>query len=218
MNAILPLVFGLLAAGGAIAESVRRARIRRRVAGGSGVIEDNALVTLRGAVGPLDRLLVAPLSGRQCLAYCARAHVYDAGARRVGRPLVTTHARTNVAAFELQTASDRVLVEGTHVALAMRARTVKQDPARAHAFVTSLGLVYQPDMTSCDEIVILPRQVVTVHGVARMEVAIDTAAESGFREIPRRVRVVGDERHPLLIADDCPDRAPVAAGAARHAA
>ena len=58
--------------------------------------------------------------------------MYDAGARKAGRPLVSTHARTELAPFALQTATDRVLVEGTHVELAMRARKVKPDPARQH--------------------------------------------------------------------------------------
>ena len=201
LNLILPLVFGGVAAAGGIAEAVRRSRARRRVAAGSVVLGDHVLVTITGYASEVGPALAAPLTGRRCLAYCARAHVYEPGARRAGRPLVTVHARTELAGFELQGPAGAVRVEGSQVELAMRPRKVPRDHARQQAFVAGFGLPYQPDLISFDEIVVLPGQLVTVHGIARLEVDAGASHETGFREAPRRARIIGDDRHAVLLTD-----------------
>ncbi|HTR53285.1 MAG TPA: hypothetical protein VMJ10_21465 [Kofleriaceae bacterium] len=186
----------------AVREVVRRVRVRRRIAAGTRELEDNALVTLTGTVHPLAPLLTAPVTGASCVAHRTQARVYDPNARHQGRPPVTTHTRTELIRFELRCAAGNVLVEGDRVEIDMRLREIKRRyVAREQAFLEGTGLPYHPDSVTCDQAVVAPGQIVTVHGVARVEAVPTSTVETGFREVATAMRIIGDARHPLVITD-----------------
>jgi len=202
LNLPVVVLFAALAAGGAVREVVRRVRARRRVAAGGRTLEDNALVTLTGTVHPLAPLLAAPLTARPCIAHRTRARVYDPNARSQGRPPVTTHTRSELVRFELRSSAGNIVVDGDRFELDMRLREIRRRYiAREQAFLQGTGLPYHPDSVTCDQAIVAPGQTITVHGVVRVEVATAGAGETGFRDVARAMRIVGDERHPLVITD-----------------
>ncbi|HEY1555464.1 MAG TPA: hypothetical protein VGF94_11585 [Kofleriaceae bacterium] len=198
MQFIVYAAFGATAAGGAVYEMVRRQRARRRVAAGGSRLDDNALVTLRGTVHPGAGILIAPLSGQPCVAYRACVRVYDPSTR----PRITVHERSELAGFTLWSHAGPLPVEGDRLELSFKAREFRmRDNDRARALVAALGLPYQPDVTTCDEVIVAPGQTVTVHGVVRVVTVPAEHVDIDFRDAARATRIVGDEHHPLVIAD-----------------
>jgi hypothetical protein len=180
----------------------RRAAARARMDEGDSEIVDRALVTIEGVVRPHGDPLLAPLSGRPCVAHRSRLRVYNG--RGPGRTPVHELSRDRAVAFVLVSDHGDVLVDAERVDLAIRpAPVIPRDLGREQAFLGEL--VADPHALGSDEIAIEPGQRIRVHGIACVDTARDAvpgdAPDVGYREARQIVRVVGDERHPLTITE-----------------
>jgi hypothetical protein len=183
---------GLVGLVGAINTSRKRAAVRAKMLAAPSTFEDNAAVTFTGTVKPLGELLVAPLSGKPCVAYRALARIYGVrGGLRLEREL----AETKMVPFMLATKHGDVLVDGDQFQLLARGEPII--PGNVERERRFLAL---EDMrgTGFDELRIEPDAKITVHGIARQELA-EHGGETGFREAPTQIRLTGDDAHPLTI-------------------
>jgi hypothetical protein len=198
MITVIVLAVVMIGAATATLTKVRRLHaMRRRMQDAPQQILDHAAVTLTGTVRPVGEPLVAPLSGRPCVFHRSTARTYRPGPRN-SRILDGEHTRVELVPFVLVTREAEVLVEGEFAQTPAVARAIIPRKIRLERkFLAD----YAPDKdargSGFDEIVIAPGATVSVHGIARVEVAPAQAA--GYRETGMRVRLVGDGEHPLTI-------------------
>ena len=204
----IKLIIVLIAAGGvaikALREAHKRARARKRMDAGSSAFDDMALVTLTGTVQAAGDPLVAPLSGKACVAH--RTRVRLVGKASPSSPLFGglrsvegEYVRTELRSFRLTTRDGDVVIEGTTAELAIRPRPViPRQLQRELAFLRESEYDATPDEMTFDEVVIEPGATIKVHGIARVEIA---SGEAQFREALKIRKLVGDDRHPLTISE-----------------
>lgn len=188
----------------ALREAHHRTRARKRMAAATSDFDDTALVTIRGKVQLVGEPLIAPLSGRICVAHQTRARLIGKavpGGLLMGglRTVAGEYVRVEMRPFRLATRDGDVIVEGAKPELAIRPRPViprKLD--RELAFLRESEYEATPDEMTFDEVVIEPGATIKVHGIARVEIA---SGEAQFREAPRIRKLVGDDRHPLTISE-----------------
>lgn len=192
LPAIVLTVIGALAT---VPGAVRRAHARRGRLAMTDRPEDHALVTLRGTVKLLGQGLVAPLSGRACVAYRAAARTFAptiGGARTVDAEKI----EIAMTPFVLVTKHGEVIVDGNTCELPHHSSPII--PRRLHLeqkFLERTNMFDEASKAGFDEIVVKPGMKIAVHGVVREEVTT-TGAEVGFREAPKRLRLSGE---PVVI-------------------
>lgn len=200
----IKLIFVGIAALGATLTAVSRAQhraaIRRKMLAAPRTFEDNALVTLTGTAKLVGEPLIAPLSGRPCIAFRASARTYRLSAsQRKQRELDQEVTEIVMTPFVLVTADGDVEVTGDTCELPIRsAPIIPRKLDRERDFMIRAALIGTPKDSGFDEVVIQPGAKVLVHGIARKELAT-TGAETGFREAPTQIRITGDEAHPIAI-------------------
>jgi hypothetical protein len=192
MPAIVLALAGALAT---VPAALRRAHERRRRLAISDRPDDHALVTLRGTVRLLGAPLVAPLSGRRCVAYRAVARTFApaiAGHRTVDAEKI----EIAMTPFVLVTKHGAVVVDGNTCELPVHSSPII--PRKLHLeqqFLEGTGMSDEVSTAGFDEIVVKPGMKIAVHGVVREEV-VPTGGETGFREAPKQRRLTGE---PVVI-------------------
>ncbi len=176
-----------------------RARARRRLQRGARQIADREIVTLVGKVRVLDAL-VAPLSGRDCVAYeaCGRLYEGEGRSRMLSRQVVDAQMTT----FELVIGDDIVTVEGERAEIALPLvpvipRKLEREVRFLQAHEVPVELVTHGGF---DEAVVENGDTIAVQGMAIVELASHSTSERGYRDAPpQRVRLVAHTDHPLTI-------------------
>jgi len=155
-----------------------RPRARRR--NGTVTIVDRQRVTLTGTVRPTGALLVAPLSGKPCVAYEARALMGELLGEVVERRMIS---------FELETGAGVLIVDGIEADLVVpRDPLIPRQLDRETAFlVAHVGGALDLESTSFEE-----RRI-----EAGREVAIQGVIVVG--STPARMRIVGPAPDWLVI-------------------
>jgi hypothetical protein len=181
-----------------IAAAFRRAVERALMRRGSGELVDATLVSLTGTVSPIGAPLLAPVSGKPCVAFVARARVF-ASRHRTGTRFLGEHVDRNAIPFELVTDTTRVVVDPTVCRLlAPMSPSIPRSLKREQAWLAGVEIARLGDR-SCEEACIEPGSRVIVRGIAQRELDEAATSETGFREPPTRFRIIGDRDHPVLI-------------------
>jgi hypothetical protein len=179
-----------------IAGEIRRAMERAMMRREPSELVDGGVVSLVGTVSPIGDLLVAPVSGKPCVAFTAQARVFVRGNR--GRRFAGKHVDAKALPFELVAASTRVVVDPTFYQLMISlAPSIPRSLDREHAWLA--GSIAHAGDVSCEEACIEPGARIVVRGIARCELDKTATSETGFREAPTRFRIIGDQRRPVLI-------------------
>jgi len=174
-------------------------RARRRLVGGSSAIEDHAVVTLTGRARAPAAALIAPLSGRSCVAYHIQAEIYEGTVGSRTRTQLVTIIEQRITPFELIVDGTTVLVDGETADVA--ARPVPIVPRKIELerdFVARHGHAMELARHSgFEEAILVAGDRIRVHGVALVD--LDGPGERGYRDGPRRIRIVAHAGHPLTI-------------------
>jgi hypothetical protein len=185
-------VVGVVGLARVIGKTRQRAVIRAKMLAAPSTFEDNAAVTFTGTVKQLGEPLVAPLSGKRCVAYRALARIYGT---RGGLRLEQEVAEIKMVPFALVTKHGDVVVDGDQCQLLARGEPII--PGNVERERRFLG---REDLrgTGFDEARIEIGATITVHGVSRQNL-VEHGGETGFREAPTQIRLTGDPAHPLTI-------------------
>lgn len=189
----------ITAVGGRLTERGRaRYQLRKRPPLSADSAEgDHVRVT--GIVRVLDGTLIAPLSGRACVAYRARASVHSV---RPGTNVLLPKPHSHLLVpFLLEGPDEVVLVDGDHAVFDVPS-TKLTSSERKHQFMTLHGYTSQHGAgAGFREVVIEPGMKVTVVGVVMRDVALAPAVdEHTFRSgPPPTIRLSGNREHPLAI-------------------
>jgi hypothetical protein len=187
-----------------IGELHKRRRAKQRMDAASLSLGDHSVVTVRGRVRLLGKSLNAPLSGSPCVAHCSRARIYSQRSRgRIGvRQAIDDEVLREMVPFVLSTRDGDLMVDGTIAEIAIRpSPVIPRRLDREIEFLRALGFEADPANAGFDEVLITEGMKITVHGVARIEVSAETSDEVHYRDAPKRMRLTGDESHPLTISD-----------------
>ncbi|MBA3454873.1 MAG: hypothetical protein H0T42_17425 [Deltaproteobacteria bacterium] len=156
-------------------------------------------VRVTGVVRVLDDTLIAPLSGRTCVAYRARATVHTV---RPGTYVLLPKPDSFVLVpFLIEGTDHVVLIDGDRAVFDLPL-TKLTGSERQQRFMTLHGYTSQLGVgASFREVVVEPGMVVTVAGVLMRDVALaPTVDESTFRAgPPPTLRLSGNREHPLAI-------------------
>lgn len=178
------------------AKSTAQLRAAQLLAAGPPELADGDIVTLTGTVKPIESL-AAPVSQRSCVAF--RIYV------RMGAAWLTEVKMTR---FVLETTHGEVTVEpfqSGDVQLAVPADAVRPQDATQNAAATEFlkrrgRRSYEIDAAKYEEQIVAPDARVAVHGVIHVELAApELGVETGFRDVARRLRLIGTSAHPLAI-------------------
>ena len=175
-----------------------RARAARRLARAPRTFIEGEVVTLVGKVRSRTDTLVAPLSGRPCVAFEAHACLYR------GRERGESFAERGTTAFELDTRDGVVTVESSDdEALTFALVPIPIIPRRLEreqAFLEARGRSgLEASTAGFEEIVVEPGDEIAVQGVATVEHPADEPGERGYRDAAKRIRLVAHPQHPLTI-------------------
>lgn len=199
------IVVGVVGLVGAVSRSRRRAVLRAKIAAAPSEFEDNAIVTFAGIVKAVGDPLIAPLSGKPCVAYRAVARAYSLRssgavmvARSFGRQLEQKVVDVEMILFVLATESGDVIVEGETCELLLpMLPLIPRKLELEQSFLDRAGIDVHARYAGFDECRVEVGAKIKVHGVSRSELA--AAGETGFREAPTQIRISGDAAHPLTI-------------------
>jgi len=177
---------------------VGRWAMRARAVATSEALREGELVTITGVVRAIGDGVVAPLTGRACVVYRARAQVFTHTA--VPAPLGEPHEAAH-APFTIATARGDIVVEAVAELDGAREAIVTRSRERELAFLARHGFARDLHAaTTFDELAIVPGATIKIRGVVQLERDPGAADERGFRDdaptIAKLVPVVGN---PLTI-------------------
>jgi hypothetical protein len=197
------IIFAVAAIGVGIrqAKSARkRAAIRAKMLAAPQTFDDNALVTLSGTAKLIGEPLVAPLSGKPCIAFSATARTFrDTRRRRMVREIEDEITEVKMTSFILVTKDGDVIVDGDLCEMPIRSTPIiprRLDLERD--FLARVDLSGDVLTAGFDEVTIPNGAKILVHGVARRELA-DAGGETHFREAPTKIRMTSDGAHLITI-------------------
>jgi hypothetical protein len=162
-------------------------------------IEDNAPATIIGRVKAIGEPLEAPLSGKPCVAFAARARTLVRSSVGNRWHCTAEHGELRLVPFVLVTRSGDVVVDSQFIDLIDQPTPLlPRRLDRQSAFLAKLD-VTSGQRFSFDEVIVEPGMKIVVKGIAQIEVDPAPTGESGFRDTPTRIRLTGDEARPLTI-------------------
>lgn len=180
-----------------------RARARKRLdAAKRTTIADREIVTLTGVVRSAGELLVAPLTGIECVLYESAGRVYGELVARNSRDVMAEVLEQKLVAFVLETAEGMVRVEAETAEVELpRIPCIPRKLDRERTFLLAHAQsAEQIRYAGFDELRIIPGDKIRVQGMAIVELDPGDGAERGYREnAPRRIRLVPHAEHPLTI-------------------
>jgi hypothetical protein len=201
--AIKLLIFAVAAIGVGIRQvqhARQRAAIRAKMLAAPQTFEDNALVTLTGTAKLIGDPLIAPLSGKPCIAFRASGRTFQTSrTHRKLREIKQEVSEIRMTTFVLVTKDDEILVDGEVCDLPIRSTPIiPRKLERERDFMLRAELLGAPQDAGFDEVVIPDGAKVMVHGVARKELATG-GSETHFREAPTKIRMTSDGAHLITI-------------------
>jgi len=162
---------------------------------------DGAQVKVTGVVRAIEPL-TAPLSGRTCVVYRARAEVPTVGGANYPAPIQKRFELLELSPFAIDRGTEgTVLVDGSHALLDLPAFT-DTVPELCEQFLVGRGLtVREASAARFEETIIEAGMTITVTGLLQHDVATEpSAAERDFRaEHAPALRLTGNVDHPLAI-------------------
>jgi hypothetical protein len=173
-------------------EELRARWSLRRCIGLDEATGDNVRVWTTGVVRPLDETLVAPLSGRVCVAYRSRVWGWS------GPQIV--HETMQLRPFILDLGDEEIVVDGVHAIFGITPIKLDRDAVREASFLARHASSTRAYARFAEVALELGVRV-TVGGtlvlVPRDEPPID---ELGFRDPPPpSQRIVGNRDRPLVL-------------------
>jgi hypothetical protein len=167
--------------------------------------EDNSAVTFIGTVKVVGEPLIAPLSGKPCVAFRVRARSYRPAAISVGvasssfREIDQQQFVVEMMPFTLVTQHGEIAVDGEICELLIRGGAViPRSVEREQDLLDQLQILARAADAGFDEACVEPGAQIKVHGLACRELS-DRGGETGFREAPTQIRITGDDAHPIRI-------------------
>jgi hypothetical protein len=167
---------------------------------------EGTVVRVTGAVRQRETLIVAPLSGVECVA--ARARI-TTGLWHVRGAMKPREWFAIVSFVVERDGEPDVVVEGQHARIALpaeklaRATVGSREYARREQLLLQLGeKATNAFRAGCEEIAIVPGMRVSVVGLMMLGQAEAPVGDDdrGFRELPpSTLRLVGNATHPLVI-------------------
>ena len=167
----------------------------RRFVGLDDATTENERVWATGVVRGLDETLIAPLSGRACVAYRSRVRT------RLAMPRIV-HETMQLRPFILDLGDEEIVVDGVDAIFGIAPIKLDQDPIRETSFLARHASSSAGGTARFDEVALELGARVTVGGtlvlVPRDEPPTD---ELGFRDPPPpSQRIVGNRARPLVLA------------------
>lgn len=172
-----------------------RARARRRLREASRELVDGAVVTLTGTVVARSKLIEAPLSGRDGVAFSSSARVYTQGKPPT---LVAQITDAMMVEFELVTKSGKIVVEDSVLLIEFPPEPIiPRKIEREQRFLDEHGYPHiHAGTAGFDEVVITAGMKISAHGAVRFEAA---PGESTYRETGKKIVLTAPPGHPLTI-------------------
>ncbi len=162
---------------------------------------DGAQVKITGGVRAIEPL-TAPLSGRACVVFRARAEIPTAGGASYPAPIQKRFEHFELSPFAIDRGTDgTVIVDGSHALLDLPAVT-DTIPELCETFLVGRGLsVRDASSARFEETIVEAGMTITVTGLLQHDVATEpTAAERDFRaDHAPALRLTGNAEHPLAI-------------------
>jgi len=172
-----------------------RARARRRMRQATRELVDGAVVTLTGKVIAKSKVLEAPLSGRDGVAFSSSARIYT-----TKRPpaIAAQIDETMMVEFELETKDGKLVVsEGDVVIEFPPDPIIPRKIEREQRFLDAHGYGHvHAGSVGFDEAVIEAGMKISVHGAVRVEAA---PGEATYRDTARTIVLAAPPGHPLTI-------------------
>jgi hypothetical protein len=201
--AIKLIIFAVAAIGVGVRQwqhAQHRAAIRAKMLAAPKTFEDNALITLTGTAKLIGEPLIAPLSGKPCIAFRTNGRTFKSShSSRKMREIDQEVSEIRMTPFVLVTADDEILVDGDVCELPIRsAPVIPRKLDRERDFMVRAALLGAPQDAGFDEVVIPDGAKIMVHGVAR-KVLATTGGETHFREAPTQIRMTSDGAHLITI-------------------
>jgi hypothetical protein len=186
-----------------------RRRALRRLRGHAPLDDDareNELVAAVGVVRPLEETLVAPLSGRACVAYRSRVRIgwWNAAIQTPSGTCETMQVRP----FLLDLGDEEIIVVGDRAIFGLAPLRLAPDAVRERSFLARHALLSarpsQQPAARFSEVALEPGARIAVGGtlvlVPREEPPSDV--ELGFRDPPPpSPRIAGNRERPLVFAE-----------------
>lgn len=162
---------------------------------------DGAQVKVTGVVRAIEPL-TAPLSGRACVVFRARAEIPTSGGANYPAPIQKRFELLELSPFAIDRGTDgTVLVDGSHALLDLPVVT-ETIPELCEKFLVGRGLTVR-DAASArfEETILEAGMTITVTGLLQHDVATEPSqGERDFRaEHAPTLRLTGNEHHPLAI-------------------
>lgn len=197
-------VAGASAAVGAVHKLAERRRVRRELESRPALDPDapeGAVVRVTGVVRAIEPL-TAPLTGRACVVYRARADATNWWLRGVSRQGL--REEVVVAPFVIDRGDEgTVLIDGTHALLDLEPVELgEHDRHRREHFLLAHGIsLREATRARFEEIIVEPGATVSVVGLMMKDPATEAPSiERHFRDAPPFVlRLTGNTEHPIAI-------------------
>ena len=172
-----------------------RAKARKRLRQASRELVDGAVVTLTGKVVARSKVLEAPLSGRDGVAFSSNARIYT-----TKRPpaIAAQIDEAMMVEFELETKDGKLVVsEGDVVIEFPPDPIIPRKIEREQRFLDAHGYGHvHAGSVGFDEVVITAGMKISVHGAVRVEAA---PGEATYRETGKKIVLAAPPGHPLTI-------------------
>ena len=158
------------------------------------------LVFVSGTVHPLDETLVAPLSGKQCVAYRARAKG-AASPPHKGNTLWRVTMQVRPFAIERDDDGARISVTGDHVHFVLAPEKLGRHFERESSFLARHAIARSKGNASFNEVLVAVGAKVLVGGtLVLVPPDAPPIGELGFRDPPPPdPQLVGNRHVPLVI-------------------
>jgi hypothetical protein len=179
-----------------------------------GKLVDHELITITGVVRAAGEPLIAPLSGKACVAHRSRAYLVGESRERErdeGNVLygkVPAGLEKNLVeeariAFRIETPDGLIHIDDDAFELAAITpeRVIPRQQDREHAFLAKLGAPDKHDKAGFDEVVVAVGAKATLRGMLRIEADPGSADERGYRDdAPKRMRLVAADGKQVTVA------------------
>lgn len=166
-----------------------------------GMLPENTLGRVTGAVRPLGKLIEAPLSGRLCVYYDISIEP-QAGNGTTLRVLATEQ---DAIPFVLEAGGHRAVVDPAHAQISAGVDHVvsSKEPTPRSLALLDRYRWHGDGFVMCREAVLEADEQITVVGAGVREADPDAPPTAGYRDGGQtRLRLTGAAKFPLLISDD----------------